>query len=75
MLFRSDVERAEALLDPGDETGWKKLVDGTDGLGLLIIGRLVRAAGGEVEVDHVDSGGTRFTVELPFGGMEDQEDT
>lgn len=66
-----DVERAEALLDPGDETGWKKLVDGTDGLGLLIIGRLVRAAGGEVEVEAGE--GTRISVHLPFGGGEADE--
>lgn len=63
-----DLERAEALLDPVDEPGWKKLLDGTDGLGLLIIGRLVRAAGGSVSVEHGgDSGGTRFAAELPFG--------
>ena len=63
-----DLDRAEALLDPGDPAGWKRLLDGTDGLGLLIIGRLVRAAGGAVEVGRPRSGGTRFQVELPFGG-------
>ena len=62
-----DLDRAEALLDPGDESGWRRLLDGTDGLGLLIIGRLVRAAGGSVTVEHGEAGGTRFVAELPFG--------
>lgn len=61
-----DVERAEALLRPGGSPGWREL-EGTEGLGLLIIGRLARAAGGSVEVERGEEGGTRFTVELPFG--------
>lgn len=69
-----DVERARKLLDPGETEGWKELLDGTDGLGLLIIGRLARAAGGSVDVEGNDSGGTQFTVELPFGNDDGGDD-
>lgn len=61
-----DVERAEALLDPGELSGWRDLLDGTEGLGLLITGRLVRAAGGEISVERREAGGSRFTVLLPY---------
>lgn len=68
-----DLERAEALLDPGEPAAWQGLLDGTDGLGLLIIGRLARAAGGSVEVARGgENGGTRFTVALPFGEGGDE---
>lgn len=66
-----DLERAEALLDAGDPEEWRGLLEGTDGLGLLIIGRLVRAAGGDVAVDRSEEGGTGFVVELPFGDEGD----
>lgn len=67
-----DLERAEGLLDPGEPEVWRGLLDGTDGLGLLIIGRLVRAAGGSVDVARSEDGGTRFTVGLPFGDGGDE---
>ena len=69
-----DVERAETLLRPGAVSEWKQHIDGTDGLGLLITGRLVRAAGGSISVERRESGGTRFTVVLPYGGSEDEGD-
>ena len=67
-----DLERTEALLDPGDPEEWRGLLDGTDGLGLLITGRLVRAAGGSVDVARTGDGGTRFEVDLPFGDGGDE---
>lgn len=70
-----DVDRAEKLVDPGEPAMWREVLDGTDGLGLLIIGRLVRAAGGSVDVGRTESAGTRFTVELPFGGDAEGEST
>ena len=69
-----DFDRAEKLLHPGELSGWKNLLDGTDGLGLLICGRLVRAAGGSISVERRQSRGTRFVVELPYGA-EDAEDS
>lgn len=69
-----DVDRAEALLSPGTVSDWKQKLDGTDGLGLLITGRLVRAAGGSISVERRESGGTRFTVLLPYGGRSEEVD-
>lgn len=71
-----DLDQARSLLEPGDVEGWRKLLDGTDGLGLLIIGRLVRAAGGEVTVEAEEANGTSFSVWLPFGedASADQSD-
>lgn len=68
-----DIDRAEKLLDPGEVSGWRSLLDGTDGLGLLICGRLVRAAGGSISVERRQSGGTRFVVDLPYTEEETED--
>ena len=38
----------------------------TQGLGLILCGRMIQAAGGEIEVGRTDDGWTRFAVSLPF---------
>ena len=39
----------------------------THGLGLSISARLVAAAGGTLEAEPAESGGTRMRLSLPFG--------
>lgn len=61
-----DRERVRELLTAGD-SGWIRLLHGgTEGLGLLIVGRLVRKAGGKIGLDSRKGSGTRFAVVLPF---------
>lgn len=63
-----DIERIRGALRAalGDETltvtqGW------THGLGLSISARLVAAAGGTLEAESGEAGGTRLRLSLPFG--------
>ena len=63
----ADLERIRRVIhadDPddvaGETRGW------THGLGLSISARLVRAAGGRIEVEEASGGGAAFTVLLPF---------
>lgn len=67
----ADVESLRDLLAPQQEGEITRMLRGrTHGLGLVICGRLVRAAGGSVEVESRDGGGTRFEVRLPFRALE-----
>lgn len=66
----ADIEELRAFLRDGEppfagtrSPGW------THGLGLSISGRLVRAAGGSLEVDTAPGEGCRFTVDLPFPSL------
>ncbi len=62
-----DLILLQQLLAEDDEfypryrQGWVR------GLGLAISGRLVRSADGDLSVERLEDGRTRFTVELPFG--------
>jgi len=64
----TDVERLRKMIAPsvhedhwgGETRGW------THGLGLAISARLVRAAGGHLQVERLPGEGTCFVVELPF---------
>lgn len=63
-----DPERLEELAARDSNAGLTRTLTGqTHGLGLVICGRMVRAAGGSLEVDRTHDGWTQFTVELPFG--------
>jgi len=65
----AELETVRSLLAPQPEERLTRMLHGrTHGLGLIIVGRLVRASGGSVGVEPRDeNGGTRFRVELPFG--------
>lgn len=66
----ADIESVRDLLAPQQEGDITRMLRGrTHGLGLVICGRLVRAAGGRVEVEAPEEGGTRFRVELPFHAL------
>lgn len=69
----AELETVRSLLAPQPEERLTRMLHGrTHGLGLIIVGRLVRAAGGTVEVEARDEeGGTRFRVELPFGPLRE----
>lgn len=58
--LRSLISEAEAGRLPGETRGW------THGLGLSICARLVKVAGGRIQVASRTGEGTVFTVELPF---------
>lgn len=62
------VERLRELLRPPRDEPLTRMLHGQiHGLGLVICGRMVRATGGDIDVDEGESGGrTRFVVELPF---------
>ncbi len=50
------------------------------GLGLLIVRRIVREHGGEIEIESNEGKGVRVTIHLPFGDkrirlLQDQEDS
>jgi signal transduction histidine kinase len=63
-----DPERLEDLAAPEADDSFTRTLSGqTHGLGLVICGRMVRAAGGSLEADRTSEGWTEFTVELPFG--------
>lgn len=62
-----DLERVRGLIRPQPETRAPRMLQGrTHGLGLIICGRMVRAVGGDLEVEHREGAGTRFTLRLPF---------
>jgi len=64
-----DLNSVRQFLSSNPDTKLTRMLQGrTHGLGLIICGRLVRAAGGDVNVDLVPSGGTRFTIRLPYRG-------
>jgi len=50
----------DAEFYPRYKQGWAR------GLGLAICGRLVRRAAGELSIERLDDGRTRFNVDLPF---------
>ena len=58
--LRGLISEAEAGRLPGETRGW------THGLGLSICARLVKVAGGRMQVASRTGEGTVFTVELPF---------
>lgn len=63
-----DIERLKELSSPGNDCSLTRRLTGqTHGLGLVICGRMVRAAGGTLDVVRTSEGWTRFTVVLPFG--------
>lgn len=64
----ADPQHLRELIGPPETQGdAARMIRGrTHGLGLLICGRLVRAAGGRIEVDRDERRRTRFTVTLPF---------
>ncbi|HKK08240.1 MAG TPA: HAMP domain-containing sensor histidine kinase [Gemmatimonadota bacterium] len=63
----ADLDSVRELLAPQQEGRITRMLRGrTRGLGLVICGRLVRAAGGSIDVAASEAGGTRFTLELPF---------
>ncbi|MDP2528698.1 MAG: HAMP domain-containing sensor histidine kinase [Candidatus Palauibacterales bacterium] len=68
----AELETVRSLLAPQPEERLTRMLHGrTHGLGLIIVGRLVRASGGSVSVEPRDeNGGTRFSVELPFGPLQ-----
>ncbi|MET8466712.1 ATP-binding protein, partial [Micromonospora zamorensis] len=47
--------------------GWSTKSTGR-GLGLALVGQVVRRHGGSAEVTRSDDGGSLFTVRLPNGG-------
>lgn len=66
-----DPERIRGLLAGGDYASVvRRLAGQTRGLGLVISGRLVRAAGGEIDVARTEDGWTRLEVTLPFPALE-----
>lgn len=62
------VDRLRELLRPPRDEPLTRMLHGQiHGLGLVICGRMVRATGGDIDVDEGEEGGrTRFVVELPF---------
>lgn len=63
----ADPERLRELTAAGSAAGPTTTLTGqTHGLGLVICGRMVRAAGGSLDVRRTSDEWTEFTVELPF---------
>lgn len=61
-----DALRTEVI----EEERLGRLLSGrTHGLGLLICGRMIQAAGGTVEVGRTEEDWTRFSITLPFGKL------
>jgi signal transduction histidine kinase len=71
----AELDTIRRLLAPQPEERLTRMLHGrTHGLGVIICGRLVRAAGGRIDVQPRDeNGGTRFEVELPFLPLVDAE--
>ena len=47
------------------ERGWSTKASGGRGIGLALVGQVVRQHGGTVDIDDSDLGGARFTVPVP----------
>ena len=47
------------------ERGWSTKASGGRGIGLALVGQVVRQHGGTVVLDDSDLGGARFTVTVP----------
>jgi two-component system, CitB family, sensor kinase len=47
------------------ERGWSTKATGGRGIGLALVGQVVRQHGGTVDIDDSDLGGARFTVTVP----------
>ncbi|MFW6192360.1 MAG: sensor histidine kinase [Gemmatimonadota bacterium] len=63
----ADLERIHELVNGGSYPDVIRRLGGqTRGLGLVICGRMVRAADGELSVECTDEGWTRISVALPF---------
>lgn len=63
----ADLQSMRQFLSAQPDASLTRMLQGrTHGLGLIICGRLVRAAGGSIDVDLVRSGGTRFSIRLPY---------
>lgn len=70
----ADPEQLRSLLEGCDYACVVRRLGGqTRGLGLVISGRMVRAAEGELSVERTDEGWTRLTVTLPFPLLEGDE--
>ncbi len=67
-----DVEQLRALVDDRSDEAYplRRTRGWTHGLGLTISSRLVRSAGGTIEVDSAPGEGTTFRLELPFPRAE-----
>ncbi len=64
----ADIDRIQGALRAALEGGALSVTHGwTHGLGLSISARLVAAAGGTLEAEARESGGTRLRLSLPFG--------
>lgn len=64
-----DLERIREAVFPRSDAEMKltRVLSGqTQGLGLVICGRMVRQVGGKIDVHRTDDGRTCFTVEVPF---------
>lgn len=70
----ADPEQLRSLLEGCDYACVVRRLGGqTRGLGLVISGRMVRAAGGELSVQRTDEGWTRLSLILPFPVLEGEE--
>lgn len=67
----ADPEQIRELADGGSyHEVIRRLGGPSRGLGLVICGRMVRAADGELEVERTDDGWTRVSVAFPFPVLE-----
>lgn len=70
----ADPEQLRSLLEGCDYACVVRRLGGqTRGLGLVISGRMVRAAGGELEVERTEDGWTRLSLVLPFPVLEGEQ--
>ena len=69
----AEIDVIRKLLTPQPEVHLTRMLHGrTHGLGLVICGRLMRAAGGSVHVQEGEGGGgTKFELLLPFHALEE----
>lgn len=67
----TDIEELQRLIGADSVLYPRRRVQGwTRGLGLALCGRLVRAAEGDLSIERLPDGVTRFTVHLPFPEAE-----
>lgn len=68
----ANLERMGELLASGDYSSVLSRLEGqTRGLGLVISGRMIRAADGTVDIEGEEDGLTRVSVTLPFPVLDD----